>query len=91
MRRGLLGRSDQHHKCNKWIQAVYGIYGTAIQRQPRQLSHYATNNAAQVPYTPTVTAYEYISWQANDPLVHYLASDLNFQGTENGGKVPRPA
>jgi hypothetical protein len=39
----------------------------------------------QVPYSPTVTAYEYISWQANDPLVHYLASDLNFHGTEIGG------
>jgi hypothetical protein len=46
---------------------------------------YATNYIVQVPYTPTVTAYEYISWQANDPLVHYLASDLNFQGTESGG------
>jgi hypothetical protein len=50
---------------------------------------YATNNPAQVPYTPTVTAYEYISWQANDPLVHYLASDLTFQGTENNGSGPR--
>ena len=46
---------------------------------------YATNYIVQVPYSPTVTAYEYISWQANDPLVHYLASDLNFQGTESGG------
>jgi hypothetical protein len=46
---------------------------------------YKTNNPAQVPYTPTVTTSEYISWQANDPLVHYLASDLNFQGTESGG------
>lgn len=46
---------------------------------------YATNYIVQVPYSPTVTAYEYISWQANDPLVHYLASGLNFQGTENGG------
>jgi hypothetical protein len=46
---------------------------------------YSTNYIVQVPYTPTVTAYEYTSWQANDPLVHYLASDLNFYGTEKGG------
>jgi len=45
----------------------------------------ATNYIAQVPYTPTVTAYEYTSWQANDPLVHYLTSDLNFVGTEKNG------
>jgi hypothetical protein len=32
----------------------------------------------QVPYTPTVTVYDYTTWQANDPLVHYLGSDLNF-------------
>jgi hypothetical protein len=36
-----------------------------------------TNTVMQVPYTPTRTAWEYTSWQANDPLVHYLASDLN--------------
>jgi hypothetical protein len=46
---------------------------------------YKTNYIVQVPYSPKVTASEYISWQANDPLVHYLASDLNFQGTESGG------
>jgi len=63
-----------------------------------------TNYVMQVPCTPTVTAYEYSSWQANDPLVHNLASDLNFFGTEaNGGPttgthlwtsdtpVPRPS
>jgi hypothetical protein len=34
--------------------------------------------SVQVPYTPTRTVYNYIQWQANDPLVHYLASDLNY-------------
>ncbi len=59
-------------------------FGTANGSSTAQ--YYATNYIVQVPYTPTVTACEYISWQANDPLVHYLASDLNFQGTEaNGG------
>ena len=39
-----------------------------------------TNRQAivQAPYTPTRTVYNYILWQANDPLVHYLASDLNY-------------
>jgi hypothetical protein len=32
----------------------------------------------QAPYTPTRLTYDYTLWQANDPLVHYLASDLNY-------------
>jgi hypothetical protein len=40
-----------------------------------------TNNelVLQAPYTPSRAIYEYRVWQANDPLVHYLASDLNYQ------------
>ena len=38
----------------------------------------------QAPFTPTRTVVQYISWQANDPLVHYVASDLNYSGTEHG-------
>ena len=34
--------------------------------------------AVQAPYTPTRTIYNYTAWQANDPLVHYLASDLTY-------------
>jgi hypothetical protein len=37
------------------------------------------------PYAPTRTIYEYTLWQANDPLVHYLASDMNFV---SGGNPP---
>lgn len=36
-----------------------------------------TATSLQAPYTPTRTAYQYTVWQANDPLVHYLVSDLN--------------
>jgi len=36
------------------------------------------SNAIQAPYTPTATVVQHVSWQANDPLVHYLASDLNW-------------
>ena len=35
--------------------------------------------SVQAPYTPTRMAYDYVLWQANDPLVHYLGSDLNYQ------------
>jgi len=40
-------------------------------------AYFNTNLVLQAPYTPTRTAWEYVSWQVNDPLVHYLASDLN--------------
>jgi hypothetical protein len=42
----------------------------------------ATNNF-QVPYTPTATVFQHITWQANDPLVHYTAGDL--QGAPGNG------
>lgn len=32
--------------------------------------------AMQAPFTPTRKMYQEVSWQANDPLVHYLAGDL---------------
>jgi hypothetical protein len=32
----------------------------------------------QAPYTPTRAVYEATLYQANDPLVHYLTSDLNY-------------
>ncbi|MEI6194189.1 MAG: hypothetical protein WCS42_07650 [Verrucomicrobiota bacterium] len=41
---------------------------------------YVSNLTVQVPFTPTVTAYGYTSWQANDPLVHSLPGDLVFSG-----------
>ncbi len=39
-------------------------------------------NAIQAPYTPTATVVEHFSWQANDPLVHYTADDLNWPGAD---------
>ncbi len=41
--------------------------------------------AVQVPFTPTRVTYQYISWQANDPLVHYFGGDMNFTGSEPSG------
>jgi hypothetical protein len=37
-----------------------------------------TNLAVQAPYTPIRMLYSFTSWQANDPLVHFLVSDLNY-------------
>ncbi|HZI31182.1 MAG TPA: hypothetical protein VFF11_02505, partial [Candidatus Binatia bacterium] len=50
----------------------------------RNKVYYNTNLVIQAPYTPTRTAWQYTSWQANDPLVHYLASDLNTITKETG-------
>jgi hypothetical protein len=37
-----------------------------------------TELSIQAPYTPTRSAYDYVLWQANDPLVHYVGSDLTY-------------
>jgi hypothetical protein len=42
----------------------------------------------QVPYTPATNFYQYITWQANDPLVHYLATDLNDIAPNSGYQYP---
>jgi hypothetical protein len=41
-----------------------------------------TSLSNQAPYTPTATVVEHFSWQANDPLVHYTADDLNWSGAD---------
>ena len=46
----------------------------------------AVNNSTDpqhTPYNPTRTIYSYDVWQANDPLVHYLARDLYYTGPNN--------
>jgi hypothetical protein len=53
---------------------------------PFQTSQYgwvASTNAFQAPYTPTANAVQHITWQANDPLVHYIGSDLNGPNTSH--------
>jgi hypothetical protein len=41
-------------------------------------------NAIQMGYTPSATVVQDITWQANDPLVHYTAGDLISPTTGNG-------
>jgi len=38
----------------------------------------------QAPYTPSRLRVQKVTWQANDPLVHYLASDLNDLNADTG-------
>jgi hypothetical protein len=42
---------------------------------------YAKTNVFYSPYNPTRTVYLTVSWQANDPLVHYTSGDLEGQRT----------
>jgi hypothetical protein len=37
-----------------------------------------TQLVMQVPFTPTAKNYQVLAWEANDPLVHYTAGDLNY-------------
>ncbi|HEU6449021.1 MAG TPA: hypothetical protein VFV23_11345 [Verrucomicrobiae bacterium] len=48
----------------------------------KAFNDYLTNLVHQVPFTPTVTVWDYTTWQANDPLVHNLAIDLSFSETD---------
>ncbi len=42
----------------------------------------------QAPYNPTRYVILYTTWQANDPLVHYTASDLNYTLPTGGALNP---
>jgi hypothetical protein len=46
-----------------------------------------TTNAIQMAYTPSALVVQDITWQANDPLVHYMASDLNNPTAGNGLQI----
>ncbi|MGH7989359.1 MAG: hypothetical protein ACREDS_04085, partial [Limisphaerales bacterium] len=55
-----------------YTNSLYGDVGSS-----NAIAVADSTNAMQVPYTPTATTIQHITWQANDPLVHYIASDLN--------------
>jgi len=61
-----------------------GFFTTRYFDHLKGQTFYNTELTNQAPYTPTRTVYDYTLWQANDPLVHYLGSDLNYVG---GGKL----
>ncbi|MEI7533462.1 MAG: hypothetical protein WCK57_03775 [Verrucomicrobiae bacterium] len=58
------------------------VFGTATTDQTAAFRSFLKTSgglplAMQAPYSPTRTVSQYFSWQANDPLVHYLASDIS--------------
>jgi len=48
-----------------------------------------TQLTIQAPYSPTRYIMQYVTWQANDPLVHYLASDID-EPPLNNTTTPEP-
>jgi hypothetical protein len=44
----------------------------------------------QVPFSPTIKVYRDLSWEVNDPLVHYIASDLFRPSQTNQPPSVRP-
>jgi hypothetical protein len=65
-----------------YFRALYGLtpykYGGLVN----------TSLVQQVPFTPTRRVLQQFSWQANDPLVHYLAGDLVDIGKTNNIEKP---
>jgi len=64
------------------FMGITGPYPSVYESDPAGVEEFTTNYVVQVPFTPMATISEYTSWQVNDPLVHYLASDLTFNGVE---------
>jgi hypothetical protein len=56
-------------------------------------NHYGTTTNLQLsevaPYAPTRYILQYTTWQVNDPLVHYLASDID-EPPLNNTSTPQP-
>ncbi len=67
------------------FRAFFYPYGTIAYVQDAYGSAYGSNSdaTAQAPYSPTRYAVGYTLLEANDPLVHYLASDLQPSFTVN--------
>jgi hypothetical protein len=64
---------------NNMINAPFGINrAAAMTAFYNFIYHYSsgTNMTMICPFTPTRKISQTLSWQVNDPLVHYLASDL---------------
>jgi hypothetical protein len=88
-----------------WVSDAQGVpyNGTIAQQQAYFLAFFLPGNksvvpvaatnlqlAVQAPYSPTRYVVQYFTWQANDPLVHYLASDINDSFAASAAAVPRP-
>jgi len=85
---GTLDRTALTNEIN-----VFRVFFHLPALPPFQTSQYgwvnSTNNI-QAPYTPIATNVQHISWQVNDPLVHYLASDLIWSGASHIDHIASP-
>jgi len=54
------------------------------QINPRYVGTVNNDPLVQAPFTPTRRTSQTLSWQANDPLVHYTKSDLAYLAQGNG-------
>jgi hypothetical protein len=63
---------------------IFNLKGYGSQKATLQYPTVTTMTAsnfsdnAQTPYSPTRYVASYVNWEANDPLVHYMASDLTY-------------
>ena len=74
--------TDEQYFFESFMDGVRVYYGTVNGK-----SIYVSNSlpSMQVPFTPNRTVVSRTTWQANDPLIHYLASDLtDVLGDTNG-------
>jgi hypothetical protein len=74
-------------------QVFFDAFFKPFNRSQNQNGVRATNTllSAQVPYSPTRYVVECTFMQANDPLVHYLASDLHQYSTNKTIRFPSTA
>ena len=64
---------------------------TAFFKPGNKYNNYVNTLLSEVaPYSPTRSVVQYITWQANDPMVHYLASDVDFGSSPNFLTTPAP-
>jgi hypothetical protein len=77
-------------------QAYFSAFFSPEDRVPyaNAVGDYVTNQALsiQTPFTPTRVAVQHIVYEANDPLVHYLTSDLvDFPASTNSIALKSPS
>jgi hypothetical protein len=85
---GVYGQWDPGNAASE-IASFRSFYlgGSQSYTDPNTGIKYVTNNtqlSAQSPFSASRISIYYTSWQVNDPLVHYLASDLNYFGSDSG-------
>jgi hypothetical protein len=61
---------------SSWNSTSVNGFNNFVQNGLGNGAAYGSTNLEFEAYSPSATMYQTITWQANDPLVHYLAADL---------------